>query len=73
MGETLYSSSFQPDPANARDVLAFVLTPATAFAPSGDPEELAAVAELLDRAKQEAIRRWYSVRRAQNADQSAIG
>ena len=62
MGETLYSSSFQPDPTSARDVLAFVLTPATAFAPSGDPEELAAVSALLDRAKEEAIRRWHSLR-----------
>jgi hypothetical protein len=65
MGETLYSSSFQPDPTNARDVLAFVLTPATVFAPSGDPDELAAVAELLGRAKQEAIRRWYTHRHTQ--------
>ena len=27
MGETLYSSSYQPDPRKALDVLAFVLTP----------------------------------------------
>lgn len=67
MGETLYSSSFQPDPTSARDVLAFVLTPATAFAPSGDPDELAAVAALLDRAKQEAIRRWHSLQAADSS------
>ena len=60
MGETLYSSSFQPDPKSARDVLAFVLTPVEAFA--SDPEELEAVAELLDSAKAEAIKRWYSLR-----------
>lgn len=60
MGETLYSSSFQPDPRSARDVLAFVLTPVEAFA--SDPEELEAVAELLDSAKAEAIKRWYSLR-----------
>ncbi|HEY0250435.1 MAG TPA: hypothetical protein VGC41_02870 [Kofleriaceae bacterium] len=61
MGETLYSSSFQPDPRSARDVLAFVLTPVEAFA-AGDSEELEAVAELLDAAKAEAIKRWYSLR-----------
>jgi hypothetical protein len=60
VGETLYSSSFQPDPRSARDVLAFVLTPVEAFA--SDPEELEAVAELLDSAKAEAIKRWYSLR-----------
>jgi hypothetical protein len=60
VGETLYSSSFQPDPRSARDVLAFVLTPIEAFA--SDPEELEAVAELLDSAKAEAIKRWYSLR-----------
>jgi len=27
VGETLYSSSYQPDPRSALDVLAFVLTP----------------------------------------------
>jgi hypothetical protein len=60
VGETLFSSSFQPDPRSARDVLAFVLTPVEAFA--SDPEELEAVAELLDSAKAEAIKRWYSLR-----------
>jgi hypothetical protein len=62
VGETLYSSSFQPDPRSARDVLAFVLTPVEAFASAGDPEELEAVTELLDSAKAEAIKRWYSLR-----------
>jgi hypothetical protein len=60
VGETLYSSSYQPDPRSARDVLAFVLTPVAAFA--HDPDELEAVAELLDSAKAEAIKRWYSLR-----------
>ena len=60
MGETLYSSSYQPDPRNARDVLAFVLTPPRAFA-NGD-DELEAVTELLDSAKAEAIKRWFSLR-----------
>ncbi|HTR49802.1 MAG TPA: hypothetical protein VMJ10_03780 [Kofleriaceae bacterium] len=64
MGETLYSSSYQPDPASALDVLAFVLTPVEAFAQIDEPEERAAVAELLDSAKAEAIKRWYSLRSA---------
>ncbi|MCX5748517.1 MAG: hypothetical protein NT062_39215 [Proteobacteria bacterium] len=59
MGETLYSSSFQPDPRSALDVLAFVLTPIAAFANAEDPDELEAVAELLGSAKAEAIERWY--------------
>lgn len=62
MGETLFSSSYQPDPRSARDVLAFVLTPANAFAQVDDPDELAAVIELLGSAKQEAIERWFSLR-----------
>jgi hypothetical protein len=60
MGETLYSSSYQPDPKSALDVLAFVLTPIEAFA--SDPDELEAVAELLGAAKSEAIERWQSLR-----------
>ena len=40
MSETLYSSTYQPDPKSARDVLAFVLTPVEAFAHVDDPEEL---------------------------------
>ena len=62
MGETLYSSSYQPDPRSARDVLAFVLTPLEAFARVDDPEELEAVSELLGSAKQEAVNRWFSLR-----------
>jgi hypothetical protein len=56
--ETVYSSAFSPNPGRAIDVLAFILTPARAFAPTGDDEELAAVAELLGTAKAEAVRRW---------------
>lgn len=62
MGETLYSSTYQPDPGSARDVLAFVLTPVEAFAHVDDPDELEAVIELLGSAKQEAIERWFSLR-----------
>jgi hypothetical protein len=59
MGETMFSSTYQPDPQSARDVLAFVLTPVDAFA--SDPEELEAVTILLDAAKTEAIERWQSL------------
>ena len=62
VGETLYTSSYQPDPRSARDVLAFVLTPPEAFARVDDPAELEAVNELLGSAKAEAIARWMSLR-----------
>ena len=65
MGETLYSSTYQPNPRSARDVLAFVLTPVEAF--SSDPDELEAVAVLLGAAKSEAIERWRALR-AQGSD-----
>jgi hypothetical protein len=60
MGETMFSSSYHPDPRSALDVLAFVLTPVSAFA--SDPDELEAVVELLGAAKLEAIERWRSLR-----------
>jgi hypothetical protein len=60
MGETLFSSSYQPNPRNALDVLAFVLTPVDAFA-SG-PDEIEAVTAILCAAKSEAIARWQSLR-----------
>ena len=60
MGETLYSSTYQPDPKSALDVLAFVLTPIAAFAQ--DPDEFEAVAEILGAAKLEAIARWQTLR-----------
>lgn len=59
MGETLFTSTYTPDPKRALDVLAFVLTPIGAFA--SDPDELEAVAELLGAAKSEAIERWQSL------------
>jgi len=60
MGETLFSSSYQPNPRSALDVLAFVLTPVDAFA--SDPDEIEAVAVILGAAKCEAIERWQSLR-----------
>jgi hypothetical protein len=62
MSETLFSSSYQPDPYSALDVLAFVLTPVGAFA--SDPSEIEAVAEILTAAKHEAIARWRSLHTA---------
>lgn len=59
MSETLFTSTYTPDPKSAIDVLAFVLTPIEAFA--SDPNELEAVAELLGAAKAEAIERWQSL------------
>jgi|JI7StandDraft_1071085.scaffolds.fasta_scaffold669551_2 hypothetical protein len=59
--ETLYASGFTPDPKSALDVLAFVLCPPEVFAPTGDPDEVAAVAELIEPAKAEAVRRWHAL------------
>jgi len=55
----VYSSGFEPNPFDARDVLAFVLCPPQVFVPGGDEEDMEAVAELIQPAKEEAIRRWY--------------
>jgi hypothetical protein len=54
----VYSSGISPNPDSAVDVLAFVFCPLTAFAPAGDEEELAAVAEMIGPVKEEAIQRW---------------
>lgn len=54
----VYSSGFLPDPQSATHVLAFVLCPLRAFAPDGDEEELAAVADLIGPIKEEAIQKW---------------
>ena len=64
MSETLFTSTYTPDPKRALDVLAFVLTPIEAFA--SDPDELEAVAELLGAAKSEAIERWQSLQSESN-------
>jgi hypothetical protein len=53
----VYESPFRPDPASARDVLAFVLTPATAFR-AEDAEDGAMADEIMMHAKQEAVDRW---------------
>ena len=59
--ETIYSSNHTPDPRSARDVLAFMLTPVEAFATPNTEEEFAAVGELLEAAKEQALRRWYGL------------
>lgn len=64
MSETLFTSTYTPDPKRALDVLAFVLTPVEAFA--SDPDELEAVAALLGAAKSEAIERWQSLQSKSN-------
>ena len=64
----VYSSGFEPDPNDALDVLAFVLCPATVFAPAGSEAERAAIAEMLGPAKEEAIRRWQEAARVQSAN-----
>ncbi len=59
--ETIYSSSFAPDPRSARDVLAFMLTPVEAFATPANEEEFEAVTALLESAKTQALKRWYGL------------
>ncbi len=56
---SIYSSGYEPDPMNARDVLAFVLCPIAVFAPAGTDSEMEAVAELIGPAKAEAAKRWH--------------
>ncbi len=68
MGTTVYSSDLRPNPQSPRDVLAFVLCPATAFAESHDPDELAAVEEIIGSVKEEAIRRWFELITAANSN-----
>jgi hypothetical protein len=64
----VYSSGFTPDPHDTVDVLAFVLCPLEAFAPGADADEIAAVAEMIAPAKEEAVRRWQEARRARQAN-----
>jgi len=58
----VYSSGFQPNPLDTIDVLAFVLCSPHAFVPGGSDEDMAAVTELIQPAKEEAIRRWQEAR-----------
>ena len=54
----IYTSGIEPNPHDARDVLAFILCPIAVFAPTGSPQECAAIAEMLGPAKEEAVRKW---------------
>ncbi len=54
----LFDSGYKPDLASARDVLAFVLTPARAFVGSVPPEEMPECEAMLLAAKQEACEAW---------------
>lgn len=58
----VYSSGFEPNPFDTVDVLAFVLCSPEVFVPGGDQAEMDAVAELIQPAKEEAIRRWQEAR-----------
>ena len=60
----VYSSGISPNPDSAVDVLAFVLCPLSAFAPAGDEEELAAVAEVMGPVKEQAIQRFIEADKA---------
>jgi hypothetical protein len=60
----VYKAEYEPNPTDARDVLAFVLCPLSVFAPDGDEEELEAVAEMIGPAKEEAVRRWQEADKA---------
>jgi hypothetical protein len=64
----VYNGNFEPDPGDAREVLAFVLCPLSVFAPTGTPEEIEAVGDMLAPAKEEAIRRWQEVNRARKSN-----
>lgn len=57
--EVVYTSGFRPDPANALDVLAFVLCDAEVFAGTSDPLVLAEMRVLLEAGKHEAVRVWH--------------
>lgn len=61
-GDIVFESSYKPDPACAREVLAFVLTPVSAFARRGSADR-AAVTIILREAKEDAIKRWRSMQR----------
>lgn len=59
--ETLYSTTWTPDPTRALDVLAFLLVPEVLFvAPGDDAATVAAVHDVLHSAKREALLGWYA-------------
>ena len=54
----VYSSGFEPNPMDASSVLAFVLCSPGTFVPGSDERDREAVVEMIQPAKEEAIRRW---------------
>lgn len=65
VAEVIFDSGhrFAPDPANAADVLTFLLMPPEVFVPTLDPDELAVIGNVLGPAKLEAMRRWLAINR----------
>ena len=59
--ETIYTSTYRPDPGRALDVLAFLLVPAHSFVDSDDPEEIEETYDLLHTAKRHALITWFSL------------
>lgn len=60
LGETVYTTPFTPDPTSALDVLAFLLVSPELFINEHDVAETrAAVVDLLDNAKRDALLTWY--------------
>lgn len=55
--ETVYDNGLRPNPASARDVLAFLLTPVTVLGPI-DPDDMYAVATMLNEAKRQLFLEW---------------
>ncbi len=60
--ETVYDAGFKPDPANARDVLAFILTPVEVVGPL-EPHEVEPVTAMFNQAKAHAAREWARLNR----------
>ena len=66
--ENVFSSALTPNPASARDVLAFVLCPASLFVMSGCVEEAEAAALMMAPAKEAAARRFLDGERAKRSN-----
>lgn len=59
--ETLYTTTWNPDPTRALDVLAFLLVPEQLFFEAGDDAATkAATIDILANAKRRALEEWYA-------------
>jgi hypothetical protein len=65
---TVYDAGIEPDPADARNVLAFVLCPPAAFIGGSGDDDLEELASLIAPVKQAAVQRWCSLCRARSAN-----